>query len=291
MILDEVIVLKKLIITCALCGSGTSRKQTPYVPITPDEIAADAVNAVKAGAAALHIHVRDDEGKNTMDTERFVLVVTKIREALRANGLDAIINVTSSGTHFPEDMRVAHLPIIKPEMCSYDPGTLNWAYSYLFLNTPAFLERLGKLTQELDIKPEIEIFDAGMMGAAEHYLRAGILKAPLHYQFVLGVAGGMPGNIDSLAYLLPKMIPGSTWSVTGIGKAHLPVMLAGLAAGCDNVRVGLEDNIYMSHGKLATNAQLVERAAELGRLVGREIATAAEAREILGIKRPSSILT
>lgn len=280
--------MKKLIVTCALCGSATSREQTPYVPITPDEIAADAVNAVRAGASVLHIHARDDAGKNTMETGRFVEVVTKIRKALAANGLDAIINVTSSGTHFPEDMRVAHLPILLPEMCSYDPGTLNWAHSYLFLNTPQFLERLGKLTQELDIKPEIEIFDAGMMGTVEYYLKKGILKGPLHYQFVLGVPGGMPGNIDSLSHLLPKMVPGSTWSVTGIGKAHLPVMLAGLAEECDNVRVGIEDNILMQKGVFATNAQLVERAVALGKLVGREIATASEAREILSIHRPSS---
>lgn len=280
--------MKKLIVTCALCGSATSREQTPYVPITPDEIAADAVNAVRAGASVLHIHARDDAGKNTMVTDRFVEVVTKIRKALAANGLDAVINVTSSGTHFPEDMRVAHLPILLPEMCSYDPGTLNWAHSYLFLNTPQFLERLGKLTQELDIKPEIEIFDAGMMGTVEYYLKKGILKGPLHYQFVLGVPGGMPGNIESLSYLIPKMVPGSTWSVTGIGKAHLPVMLAGLAEGCDNVRVGIEDNILMQKGVLATNAQLVERAVALGKLVGREIATAAEARAILSINRPSS---
>ncbi len=280
--------MNKLIVTCALCGSATNRKQTPHVPITPDEIAEDAVAAVQAGASVLHIHARDDAGNNTMETDRFVEVVTKIRQALKASGLDAVINVTSSGTKFSEDLRVAHLPILLPEMCSYDPGTLNWAYSYLFLNTPAFLERLGALTQELDIKPEIEIFDAGMMGTVSHYLKTGVLKGPLHYQFVLGVPGGMPGNLDSLSYLLPKMEPGSTWSVTGIGKDHMPVMLAGLAEGCDNVRVGLEDNIYMSRGVLATNAQLVERAVSLGRLAGREIATAAEARTILSIQRPSS---
>lgn len=110
-----------------------------------------------------------------------------IREALRTNHLDAIINVTTSGTKFSEDMRVAHLPILMPEMCSYDPGTLNWANSYIFLNTPPFLERLGLLTQELDIKPEIEIFDAGMLGNVDYYLKKGVLKAPLHYQLVLDV--------------------------------------------------------------------------------------------------------
>ena len=179
----------KLMITCALCGGGTTRKQSPYVPLTPEELVADSLAAVRAGACILHIHVRDDEGANTMETSRFVQVVSMIREALRTNHLDAIINVTTSGTKFSEDMRVAHLPILMPEMCSYDPGTLNWANSYIFLNTPPFLERLGLLTQELDIKPEIEIFDAGMLGNVDYYLKKGVLKAPLHYQLVLDVPG------------------------------------------------------------------------------------------------------
>ena len=264
----------KLMITCALCGGGTTRKQSPYVPLTPEELVADSIAAVKAGACILHIHVRDDEGNNTMETDRFVQVVTMIREALRKNNLDAIINVTSSGTKFSEDMRVAHLPILMPEMCSYDPGTLNWANSYIFLNTPAFLERLGYLTQELDIKPEIEIFDAGMLGNVEYYLKKGVLKAPLHYQLVLDVPGGMPGNIDSVNHLVSKLPPDCTWSITGIGKAHM----------------GLEDNVFMKKGEYATNAQLVERAVKLGILAGREIATAAEARELLGIKPERGVL-
>lgn len=185
---------------------------------------------------------------------------------------------------------MAHLPILMPEMCSYDPGTLNWANSYIFLNTPPFLERLGLLTQELDIKPEIEIFDAGMLGNVDYYLKKGVLKAPLHYQLVLDVPGGMPGNIDSINHLVSKLPEGSTWSITGIGKAHMPCMLAGLAAGCDNLRVGLEDNVFMKKGEYATNAQLVERAVKLGILAGREIATAAEAREILGIKPEKGVL-
>lgn len=276
--------MNKLMITCALCGAGTNRKQSPYVPITPDEIAADAVNAVKAGASILHIHARDDAGNNTMETDRFVEVVTKIRAALAANGLDAVLNLTSSGTKFPEDMRVAHLPILMPEMCSYDPGTLNWANSYIFLNTPAFLERLGDVTQELGIKPELEIFDAGMLGNVEYYVKIGKLKPPCHFQFVFDVPGGMPGTIDSLNHLLPKLPAGSTWSITGIGKAHVPMMLAGLAAGCDGLRVGLEDNVFLYKGVHATNAQLVERAVTLGTLAGREIATAEDARQILGLR-------
>ena len=274
----------KLIITCALCGSGTGKDKTPYVPITPEEIAADAVEAVRAGASVLHIHVRDENGKNTMETKRFVEVVGGVKKALKEAKLDAVINVTTSGTKFPIDMRIAHLYELKPEMCSYDPGSMNWSNSYVFLNPPEFLERLGTVTQELQVKPECEVFDGGMLGNVKYYLSKGFLKAPVHFQFVLGVAGGMPGNVESLAYLLPKLPEGSTWSITGIGKAHVPCMLMGLAAGCNGLRVGLEDNIYLSKGVKATNAQLVARACDFGRMAGREIATAEETREILGLR-------
>ncbi|MBP2636313.1 MAG: kce 4 [Firmicutes bacterium] len=276
---------KKLIITAALCGAGTTKAQTQHVPITPEEIAADAVACAKAGAAVIHIHVRDENGKNTMETEKFVEVVGKVRKALADENLDTILNLTTSGSAFSEELRLAHLPVLKPEMCSYDPGSMNWANSYVFLNTPAFLEKLGTKCQELEIKPEIEIFDAGMIGNVEYYLKKGFLKAPLHCQFVLDVPGGMPGNLETLAYLLPKLPAGSTWSVTGIGKAHVPMMLAGLAAGCDGLRVGLEDNVFWEKGVYATNEQLVERAVAYGKMAGREIATAQEARQILGLKK------
>ena len=262
------------------------KSQTPYVPVTPEEIAADAVACAKAGASVIHIHVRDDEGKNTMETERFCHVVNLVREELAKANLDAVLNLTSSGSKFSEDMRLAHLPILKPEMCSYDPGSMNWANSYIFANSPSFLERLGTLCQKEAIKPECEVFDGGMMGNIEYYMKKGFLSSPIHYQFVLGVSGGMPGNADSLAYLLPKMLPGSTWSITGIGRDHLPCMLLGLAEGCDGLRVGLEDNIFLEKGVLATNAQLVERACKLGELAGRTIAaTAADAREILRLTK------
>ena len=181
---------KKLIITCALCGSGTTRAQSPYVPITPEEIAADAVEAVKAGAAVLHIHVRDENGKNTMEIPRFVEVVTKVRTALKEAGLDAVLNLTTSGTPFTIEQRTEHLRELLPEMCSYDPGTMNWGNKSIFLNTPEFLERLGTLTQELGVKPECEIFDGGMMGNVAYYVKKGFLKEPVHYQMVLGAAGG-----------------------------------------------------------------------------------------------------
>ena len=276
---------KKLIITAALCGAGTTKAQTEHVPVTPEEIAADAIACAKAGAAVIHFHVRDINGANTMETDRFVQVINLVREESAKANVDFVLNLTTSGSKFPEDMRLAHLPILKPEMCSYDPGTMNWANSYVFLNTPQFLERLGTMSQELVIKPELEIFDGGMMGNVEYYLKKGFLKEPLHYQFVLGVPGGMEGNIDSLAFLLPKMRPGSTWSATGIGRTHMPVMLAALAEDCDGLRVGLEDNIFMEKGLLATNVSLVERAVKLAGIAGRTIATPAEARQILSLTK------
>jgi uncharacterized protein (DUF849 family) len=275
----------KLILTAALCGAGTTKAQTPHVPITPDEIAVDSVACVKAGASVLHIHVRDKDGVNSMDTEIFVEVVGKVRAALAAESLDAILNLTTSGSKFSDELRMGHLPVLKPEMCSYDPGTMNWANSFVFLNTPVFLEKLGNYVQELDIKPELEIFDGGMIGNIEYYIKKGVLKTPCHVQFVLGVAGGMPGDAAALSYLLPRIPKGSTWSITGIGRSHVPCMLLGLAEGCDGLRVGLEDNIFYEKGVLATNAQLVARAAEFGKLAGREIANAAEAREILGLQK------
>lgn len=276
---------KKLFITCALTGAQTNKSLSPYHPTTPDEIAADAVAAAKAGAAIVHIHVRDDEGNNTMDTDRWVEVVSKVRAALKEANQDVVLNLTSSGSKFPEDLRVAHLPILRPEITSFDAGTMNWSNSYVFMNRPEFLERLGTLTQELEIKPELEVFDAGMLGNVNHYLEKGFLKAPLHYQLMLGVKGGMDATIENVNYLVSHLVPGSTWSIAGIGKSHMPMLLAGLAAGCDGLRVGLEDNVFLEKGVYATNAQLVERAVKIAELAGREIATAEEARQILGLKK------
>ena len=277
--------MEKLIITAARLGAGTTRAQASTVPLTPDEIAQQVVAAAKAGAAIVHLHARDDEGKNTMETQRFVEIYEKSTQACREAGVDVIFNLTSSGGKFPYEMRLAHLKLLEPEMCSYDPGSMNWGDSYVFLNEPAFLRQLSQVVMEHNIKPELEIFDGGMLYTCLDYIRKGLLKPPCHFQFVLGVSGGLPGTVDSLAFLLDKLPEGATWSATGIGKAHMPVMLASLAAGCTGLRVGLEDNVLMSRGVPATNVSLVERAAALGRLAGREIATAAEAREILGITR------
>ncbi len=149
----------------------------------------------KAGASViLIIHVRDDEGKNTMETERFCYVVNLVREELAKANLDAVLNLTSSGSKFSEDMRLAHLPILKPEMCSYDPGSMNWANSYIFANSPSFLERLGTLCQKEAIKPECEVFDGGMMGNIAYYMKKGFLAHPHPLSIRAGRVGRHAGQ-------------------------------------------------------------------------------------------------
>lgn len=280
--------MKKLIIAAALTGAWPTKAMSPYVPMTPDEIAADAVACVKAGASMLHIHVRDENEKGSMDTERFKAAYYAVKQALNESGVDAVINLTTSGqSGVSDEIRMAHLVALKPEMCSFDAGTMNWGAG-VFMNSPAFLEKLCHCVLENDIKPEIEVFNGSMMVNAAEYAQKGLLKQPAHYQFVLGGAGAMKGTVRNLQFYHDMLPQGSTWSVTGVGKAHLPMLLAGLAMGADGVRVGLEDNLYYTRGQLATNAQLVARAAALAQLAGREPATAAEARELLGITRKHS---
>lgn len=273
----------KLIISAALTGSGTTKEMNPNVPISAQEIAEDTVRVVKAGAAVVHIHVRDDAGLGTMDTAKFEEAYHAVNAALEGEGLDAVLNLTSSGGPATDELRMAHLRKLRPEMCSLDAGTMNWAHRAIFENSPAFLDKLCACVDEEGIKPEIEIFDGGMMGNAFHLIKTGQLKPPYHFQFVLGQLGGMDGDMESLVYLHRMLPEGSTWSLTGIGRSHLPMLLAGLAMGCDGVRVGLEDNIYFSRGVKTTNEALVTRAVEIAKLAGREIANAQEARVLLSI--------
>lgn len=281
--------MKKLIISAALSGAGTSKEAAPTVPYHADEIAEQVVAVAKAGAAAVHIHVREDSGWPTMDTDKFTEAFVAIKKAVEAAGVDVVVNLTTSGSSKIEanDIRLAHLKKLRPEMCSYDSGTFNWNNGGVFVNAPDFLEELSACVVENDIKPEIEIFDNGMIGNALYYINKHQIPTPCHFQFVLGVGGGADGTTKNLVFLRDMLPEGATWSVTGIGKRHMDMMLAGLSLGCDGLRVGLEDNLYLSRGVKATNVQLVERAVALAKLAGREIATAEEARQIWGIKRHS----
>ena len=264
----------KTIITVATTGAWPTKANNPNVPMTPEEIAEDVYACWKAGAAVAHLHMRDDEGKGTMDKEKF----RKTVELLRANhpDCDIILNMTTSGDlNATEETRQIHLKELRPEMGSYDCGSMNWLHTSLFLNPPSFLEELGKNMQEWGVKPEIEAFDPGMIANAAYYLKKGVLKAPLHFQFCMGCANGIPGSMKNLLFMketMESLCPGSTWSCYGA------VALGG------HIRVGMEDNVMYSKGVLAeSNVQFVERAARVVREYGKEVATPAEAREILGL--------
>ena len=288
----------KVIISVCLCGAGTKKAQAPTVPYTPGEISDQVVACAKAGAAVAHIHVREDKlvdgqmqiGYKSMSLEKFTETVELCRTKCAQAGVDIVLNLTTSGGEYEDVKRLQHLEKLRPEMCSFDPGTLNWSNSYIFENHPRFLNQLAQEVVRLDIKPEFEVFDTGHIGSVAYYCEKWNIPRPAHYQFIMGVGGAMPGDTAGLANLVARLPEGATWSVSGIGKAHMPMMLAGLSMGCDGLRVGLEDNILYGRDAagnkiVATNQMLVQRAVELSQLAGREIATAQEAREILGITR------
>lgn len=275
--------MNNVVISAALTGGGrvASKGSQENRPITPEAIAKDVVACAKAGAAICHIHTRDENGVGTMNLERTTLVYETIQAAVKEAGVDVIINLTTSGGSSDSNLRVAHLKALRPEMCSYDAGTINWSNDKVFMNSPEFLMQLGQVTVDYAIKPEIEIFDTHMIKSAIRFQQRGFLAAPLHFQLVMGTYGGMDGTVDNLVYLRNMLPEGSTWSVTGIGPSSLPMLYAGLAMGADGIRVGLEDNLYMAKGVPSTNVQQVERAVKLVELANRKVATAAEARELL----------
>ncbi len=281
--------MNELVVSVALSGAWPMKKDNPAVPYTESEIAADVIACARAGASIVHIHARDENGIGTMHTPTFVAIVERVRAEMKKHQVDVVLNLTTSGAlGLTDDIRMAHLEILRPEMCSYDCGSMNWMHNDVFLNTPAFLEKLGRFTQERDIKPELEIFDGGMIENAKYYIKKGVLQAPCNFQLVLGAPGGLSGTVENLMFLHSLLPQDCTFSATGIGKAHMPILLAALALGADGIRVGLEDNVYMEKGVLATNESLVKRAVEIATLSGRKIATPARARELFGLRRNAS---
>jgi 3-keto-5-aminohexanoate cleavage enzyme len=273
--------MEKLIITAAITGSRISRQITPHIPITPDEIVQSAVECWNAGASIVHVHVRDLEtGKGTQDVRLFRQVVEALREKT-----DLVLCLTTSGIpgrNLPIKDRLAPLDL-NPELASFDAGSINLGGA-VFLNPPEFLEEASKQMRAKGVKPELEIFDLGMMVTCLRMREEGHLEDPLYFQFVLGSPWGAPASPKTLLHLSELLPKSANWSVIGIGRAHLPMSMMALVMG-GHIRVGMEDNIYYEKGVLAkTNAQFVERIVRIAKEYGREVASPTETRRILGLR-------
>lgn len=269
--------MEKLIITTALTGAEVTREQQPNLPLTPDEIAEAAYEAYKAGAALVHVHARDKEGKPTQDYE----VYKEIKEKIEAK-CPVIFQPSTGGAvwHTPEE-RLQPVEL-KPEMATLSCGTCNFGPD-VFMNTQEYMEKFAKRMQELGVKPELEVFEKGMINNALRLVKKGLINTPLHFDFVMGVPGAITADLRDLLYLVESIPEGSTWTVAGVGRHELPLATAAIMLG-GHVRVGFEDNIYYNKGELAkSNAQLVERIVRLAKELGREVATPDEAREILNL--------
>lgn len=262
--MDNKALKNKVIITAAVTGAWPKKENNPNVPMTPQEIADDVYACWKAGAAVAHLHMRDDEGNGTMDTAKFEETVNLIHT--KYPDCDIVLNLTTSGDiHADDEIRVAHVKKLKPEMASYDCGSMNWLNSGLFLNTPKFLTDCGLLFQELGVKPEIEAFDPGMIGNAAYYIKKGVLKTPVHFQFCMGCANGIAGSMKNLIFMKETAdeLVGKgnyTWSCFGVGHSAMEMLYGAVALG-GNIRVGMEDNVMYAKGQLAeSNVQFIERA-------------------------------
>jgi 3-keto-5-aminohexanoate cleavage enzyme len=270
----------RLIISAALTGSWPTKEQNPALPVTEEEIAQSALECWRAGAAIVHLHVRDDAGKVTCDPNRYA----KVRDIITGAGSDVIINMSTGGGAglTTDEDRMAPVAL-KPEIASFDCGSLNFGQR-VFINSPQFLDQLADRMSKHGVLPEIECFEPGHVQNALRLIDDGKLKPPFWFQFVLGVRGGSPGDVKQLVHLVDMIPPGSYWSICGIGRAQLQLGVIAMAMG-GHVRTGLEDNLYYHKGELAaSNAQLVERLVRLAGEIGRPVATPSDAREILGLK-------
>lgn len=286
------------IITCAVTGNITTLEQTPHLPITPEQIANAGLEAVRAGAAIIHVHVRHPDGRPSMELKHYREVV----ERLRAADEDVVINLTTGpGQRFvpgetdpsvaapgttlmrPEP-RVAHVEALRPELCSLDFNTM-YSGASVVINTPANLSIMAERIQAAGVRPEIETFDSGDIQLLNDMVRQGKLETPAFCQIVLGIRYGAIATSETMAYLKSLLPAGSNWGACGVGRWEFPMLAQAWLLG-GHVRVGLEDNIFLQKGVLAqSNAQLVEKAARIVRDLGGTIATPGEAREILALKR------
>lgn len=271
--------MEKLIITAAICGAEVTKEQNPAVPYTVAEIQREAKSAYDAGASIIHLHVREDDGTPTQDKARFKACIDAIKEVCP----DAIVQPSTGGAVGMTDLerlQPTELPGI--EMATLDCGTVNFGGDEVFVNTENTIKNFGKIMIERGIKPEVEVFDKGMVDYAIRYAKQGFIKEPMHFDFVLGVQ--MSATARDLSFMVDSIPTGSTWTVAGVGRHEFPMAAIAIAMG-GHVRVGFEDNVYMSKGVLAkSNGELVSRVVRIANELGREIATPKEARQILGLE-------
>ncbi len=288
--------MDKVIITVAVTGSMPTREQHPQLPITPAEIAEAAYECFNEGAAIVHVHVRDPKtGKRSMALEHYEEVVERLRAKC-----PMIINLStgpggqltigpdnqpimeSSYMASPEK-RVEHVIKLKPEMCSLDVGSANAPFG-VFVNAEPVIDKMAELIKQAGVKPEIEIFDVGHIQIANRLMRLGLVERNAHFQLCMGTKMGVPATPKQAIHLAESLPPGVTWSIFGVGASQFPMVGMGVLLG-GHVRVGFEDNLYIKKGVLAkSNAELVKRAAEIIRVLNKEVASVAEAREILSLK-------
>lgn len=272
--------VQPLIITAAVVGAELSRQDTPFLPLTPDEIAEEAWEAQQAGAAMVHLHARAADGSPTQDIQAYQSII----QAVRSRCPDLIIQVSTGGAvGMSAEERLQPLAL-QPDMASLTTGTVNFGEE-VFYNSLPMIRQFARAMLEKNIRPELEIFDSGMIANALRLLKEGLLLEPLHFNFVLGVPGGAAGTLKNLMHMVESVPPSSTWCASGIGAAQLPLTTMAILLG-GHVRVGLEDNIYYRRGELSQgNAPLVARAVRLAGELGRPLATPNEARRILNLER------
>jgi uncharacterized protein (DUF849 family) len=287
----------KTVVTCALTGGFDNADKNPALPVSPEQIARSALEAAAAGAAVVHIHVRDPKTtKPSMALELYEETVQRIRAVNR----DLILNLTTGaggrfipGADDPQKpatgttlttpaIRMRHVEKLKPEICTLDCGSMNFG-PHVFINTPAHLADMAARAKTVGVKPEIEVFEMGHIELGKKLVTDGVIPSPPLFQLCLGISFGAPATPETMLAMRNNLPAGALWSAFGIGRAQFPFVAQSVLLG-GHVRVGLEDNLYISRGKLAaSNAALVERAVEIIRLIGGEIASPAEARQIFHI--------
>lgn len=273
--------MDKLIITAAICGAEVTKEHNPNVPYTVEEIQREALLAYKAGASIIHLHVREDDGTPTQSKERFEKCINAIREVCP----DVIIQPSTGGAVGMTSDERLQPTLLKPEMATLDCGTCNFGGDDIFVNTENMIIEFAQRMNELSIKPECEVFDKGMIDMAKRLSKKGFIKKPMHFNLVMGVNGGITGEPKDLLFMTEAMPEGSTFTVSGVGRSQLAMNTMAILLG-GHVRVGFEDNVYISKGVPAkSNAEFVERIVRIAKELGREIATPEEARQILGLTK------